>query len=633
MSRSVQDAVRYLFPSEDGNESQRQHFLKLIEQFITGFDELKDSDRAYLKGEKDRTGPFYGQLIEGSFIPEQGLPMKEVNHSLLQLMHAHPFHTKYFLTNILPMASIPGIIGMMAAAMVNGNNLWDVYGPAGAEAEVRIIAMLSKLVGYYPQRSGGYTTWGGQGAVFSSLRLAIAKFAPDAPRKGVPSNLYAFCSHAAHYSTYKAMEASGLGSDRLVKVRTRPDSSMDPADLKEKMEQVIASGGIPIYIVATTGTTDAMGIDAVDETMAAAVEVAERYGLKRPHIHADSALGGFFAFFNDYDFEGNPHGFDPDTLSALQHISVKMKHLHLADSMCFDFQKLGQTPYVTSLFLVKDSSDLRLVDLHPDETPYVGHRGYGQYHTGYTLECSRMASSISIYSALQAFGREGYQKLIGQFVSVNHALRRAISKEIPELSIVNPDNPGIITLLRLYENRENGFADELEGRVSSSTIERNNVLNEQLFELLGNNRDRMFFGDTKKHLLVPTSDGKQLPLYACKVFIISPYTQLEHVPAIIDYLKEHVDLIYKTTTPRHDKEQQKHVYSSNSTLSTTAILESNLRHSGTADSSIRRIRRLQLYNQSEAGRQNAGAVRSAAAFRNIDRFQSRSFSSRLRERN
>ncbi|MDI5791150.1 hypothetical protein PO124_30355 [Bacillus licheniformis] len=74
------------------------------------------------------------------------------------------------------MASIPGILGMLTAFMVNGNNLWDVYGPAGAEAEVKVTAMMSKLAGYDAETSGGYTTWGGQGAVYSGLRIAIAKW-------------------------------------------------------------------------------------------------------------------------------------------------------------------------------------------------------------------------------------------------------------------------------------------------------------------------------------------------------------------------------------------------------------------------------------------------------------------------
>lgn len=545
MERATAHDVRHWFPSDDGNESQRKQLMQLIEQLVEGFDLLKDPEQVNLKGSKNRSGNFYGQLVQNSVIPGQGVPMKDVNNRLLELMHAHPYHSKYFLTNILPMASIPGIMGMIAAILVNGNNLWDVYGPAGAEAEVRVIGMMSKLVGYDPMRSGGYTTWGGQGAIFTSLRLAISKFASDASRSGVPKRLYTFCSDSAHYSLFKSMEATGLGTDHLVRVRTLEDSSMDPVDLRRKLERVIREGGIPIYIVATTGTTDAMGIDDVQAILQTAEDVAQANGLKRPHIHADSALGGFFAFYNDYDFSANPLQLDPDTSKALEAISHKMKHLCLADSMCFDFQKLGQTPYLTSLFLVKDSADLHLLDLDPEETPYVGYRGYGQYHTGYTLECSRMASSISIYSALLAFGKEGYQRLLAQFVAVNTEFRKRLTREIPELTIVNPDNPGIITLFRLYEERKPRFREELDGICTYKEIERNNKLNEQFFELLGKNRDRIFFGDTKKHLLVTAKEGDRVPLYACKLFVISPYTQIEHLPEIVQYLKQNVTQVYE----------------------------------------------------------------------------------------
>lgn len=537
--------VQKLFPSENGNGQSRQMMLQFMEQILTGVDVLKNPDGVNLRGVKDRTDSFYNNLIQNSVIPADSMPMEEVNTELLELLHNHPYHTKYFLTNILPMASIPGILGMLAAFMVNGNNLWDVYGPAGAEAEVKVISMMSKLIGYDPMKSGGYTTWGGQGAVFSGLRIAIAKIAPEALQKGVPDNLYAFCSEAAHYSLFKSVEATGIGSDKLIRVRTNADSSMDVSDLQQKMEEVIARGGIPVYIVATTGTTDAMGIDDLEHIQATAGKVAAKFGLQRPHIHADSALGGFFAFFQDYDFTANPLDFKDEVLLALQAIHSRMRHLHLADSLCFDFQKLGQTPYLTSLFLLKEAADLSLMDLHPDETPYVGHRGYGQYHTGYTLECSRMASSISIYSALLAFGIQGYQQLLAQFVEVNLAFREALRLEIPEAVIVNADNPGIITLFRLYPGGGSRFQEEISGACTLNELERTNKFNEILFEVLGEQRDRIFFGDTKKHLLVPTKEGSFTPLYATKIFVISPYTEVKHVPEIVQYLKTFVSQVYE----------------------------------------------------------------------------------------
>ena len=545
MRENGSSGVTALFPSEDGNLEERQQLLKLIDQIVSGVDALKNPAGVNLKGEKLRTEHFYQNLILESAIPQQGSPLEDVGDELLKLLHDHPYHTRYFLTNILPMASTPGILGMITAMLVNGNNLWDVYGPAGAEAEVRVISMMSKLVGYDALRSGGYTTWGGQGAVFTGLRLAIAKFAPEAPRKGVPGNFYAFCSEAAHYSLFKSMEATGIGSDHLIKVRTTADSAMDTDDLRDKLEQVIASGGIPVYIVATTGTTDAMGIDDAELVHSVAADVAVKHGLRRPHIHADSALGGFFAFFNRYDFEVNPLDFAPDVQAALKAIASRMKHLPYADSLCFDFQKLGQTPYLTSLFLVRDAADLQLLDLEPDETPYVGHRGYGQYHTGYTLECSRMASSISIYSALLAFGEEGYQRLLAQLVEVNLAFRRELRVQLPYVEIVNGDNPGIVTLFRIYPRCAQGFEAEVAGRCTLAEIQATNQLNERLFEALGETREQMFFGDTKKHLIVPTVDSSGAALYAAKIFVISPYTETGDVAEIIRHVKEVIENVYE----------------------------------------------------------------------------------------
>lgn len=427
---------------------------------------------------------------------------------------------------------------MLTAMLVNGNNLWDVYGPAGAEAEVRVVSMMSKLIGYDPIVSGGYTTWGGQGAIFSGLRLAIAKAAPESLRKGVPQNLYAFCSDAAHYSLFKSMEATGLGTDNLIRIKTNKDHSMDMEDLRCQMERVAQNGGIPVYIVATTGTTDAIAIDDVKGVRETAEAIAEKYGLKVPHIHADSALGGFFAFFNEYDVAENPLQFSDGVLRMLKEIKAKFQHLSLADTMCFDFQKLGQTPYTSSLFLVKNAADLKRLDLEEQETPYVGHRGYGEYHTGYTLECSRMGSSISMLSVLLTFGIEGYQRLLGQFLEVNLAFREALRQEIPQAEVVNDDNVGMATLFRIYLDGSPRFKEEMSGEATAMEIERNNDLNKILFEKLGEKRDEMFFGDTTKFLQVNAKEGQEFYLSVSKFFVISPYTLPEHIPHIVSYLKD-----------------------------------------------------------------------------------------------
>ncbi|KAB7672012.1 pyridoxal phosphate-dependent decarboxylase family protein [Bacillus sp. B1-b2] len=527
--------IQKLFPSDDGNVDQQQHLLDLITGLIKELDLNKNTEKSILGETKNRDDDFYRTLIEQSAVPQSGKEMTKVLEDLLDLVQGHPYHTHRFVSNVLPMASIPGILGVLTTILVNGNNLWDVYGPAGAEAEVKVVSMMSKLVGYDHTKSFGYTTWGGQGAVFTGLRLAIAKQFPKAKEEGLPSNLYCFASEGAHYSLLKSVEATGIGSNHLIRVKTTADHSMDIQDLRKKMEEVLSAGGIPIYIVATTGTTDSFGIDNVKEIKDVIDSLKETHPLHDVHVHADSALGGFYTLFNSYDFETNPLNFEANVLEGLASIREKMQYVHLADSLCFDFQKLGQTPYLTSLFLTKDGSSLGLLDLEEFETPYVGNRGYGSYHTGYTLECSRMASSIAIYAALQAFGVEGYQQILANYVRVNLAFRERIEKEFTNVAVINP-TIGPVSVFRMYAEKEN-WQNEVAGKATAEEIAKTNELNNQLFEILGRDREEYFFGDTKKVCLIDAVDSKERhPVYAAKLFTISPYTETKHMDEIMEFL-------------------------------------------------------------------------------------------------
>lgn len=532
--------VQQLFPSEDGNKQQQLELLGYIEQLLSGIDSKKDPNKSTLGPIQEKSDNLYKEIVENAATPNSGINMEEIVNKLIALSDGHPYHTRNFVTNVLPMASIPGIIGLLTTSILNGNNLWDVYGPAAAEAEVKVISMMSKLVGYDYTKSWGYTTWGGQGAVFSGLRLAIAKQFPNAKEEGVPNNLYCFASENAHYSLLKSVEATGIGSNHLIRVKAGSDFAMDITDLQEKMEAVIQKGGIPIYVVATTGTTDSFGIDDVKSIKEITTELEKKHQLKPIHIHADSALGRFYSLFANYDFTNNPLSFEKDVLEGLMQINERMQYISIADSLCFDFQKLGQTPYLTSLFLVKNGESLGLLDLEEFETPYVGNRGYGSYHTGYTLECSRMGSSIAIYAALLAFGVEGYQQILANYVRVNIAFRKMLKERIPNMGITNEKNIGPITTFRIYQDTVQWDLEQ-SGQATTEQINLTNELNYELFEILGQQREDVFFGDTKKQCLVDVSDSdERLPIYVSKLFSISPYTEVEHLDHMITAIEKSI---------------------------------------------------------------------------------------------
>lgn len=536
--------IQKLFPSMDGNDFQREELLSYFNTVLTKIDELKDPNKLTLGEMPEYTEDYYNRVIQKAAIPKSGVSMDNVVQELLKLVEGHRFVNRNYVANAAPLPTIASIIGNLVMVLVNGNNLWDVEGPAAATAEVEVTAMLSKLVGYDENMSAGYTTWGGQGAVFNSLRLAIARYAPSSNQKGIPQNLYCFCSELSHYSLYKSVEATGIGVENMIRVKANADHSMNLEDLKEKIEQVIAKGGVPLYILATMGTTDTFGIDDIEGIKYIAEEMERTYNIDPIYIHADSAMGGMYTFFNQYDFESNPLQLEDKVNEVLTSYQQKFKQIKLADSMVFDFHKLGQTPYTTSLFLIKNRENLKYVDLDAEETPYVGNRGYGSYHTGYTLECSRMGSALSIYASLLAFGIEGYQELLANYIRVNIAFRETLTKEISNVVVTNEISP--ITTFRFYPE-EKKWNDELNGLLSVEEMMEINQFNDEFAEIIGTDRDTIFFGNTRKQRLVKAKNSNNpISIYAHKFFAISPYTTIEEVDRYVAFLKEHLEIFLKT---------------------------------------------------------------------------------------
>ncbi|WEG17239.1 aspartate aminotransferase family protein [Alkalihalophilus pseudofirmus] len=536
--------LQKLYPSMDGNNVQREELLSYFKTVITKVDELKDPNKLTLGEMPEYTADYYNRIIHQADIPKTGTPMDEVIVKLLKLVEGHRYVNRNYVANAAPLPNIASVIGNLIMVLVNGNNLWDVEGPAAAAAEVEITSMLSKLIGYDENLSSGYTTWGGQGAVFNSLRLAIARYSPISNQKGVPDNLYCFCSELSHYSLFKSVEATGIGVENMIRVKVNRDHSMNLEDFKEKMEHVIEKGGVPLYVLATMGTTDTFGIDDMEGIKRIAEELEVKHCLSPVYIHADSAMGGMYTFFNDYDFKSNHLKLEEPVIQVLKSYQQKFQQIKLADSMVFDFHKLGQTPYITSLFLVKNREHLKYVDLDEEETPYVGNRGYGNYHTGYTIECSRMGSSLAIYASLLAFGMEGYQELLANYIRVNMKFRERLIEEISSVVITNEKSP--VTTFRFYPEKTK-WNDEWRGSLTVEEIMEINQFNDELAEVMSVYRDTVFFGNTKKQCLVEAlNTDKRVPVYAHKFFSISPYTTIDEVNRYVEFLKEHLEMFQKT---------------------------------------------------------------------------------------
>jgi glutamate/tyrosine decarboxylase-like PLP-dependent enzyme len=167
-------------------------------------------------------------------------------------------------------------------------------------------------------------------------------------------------------------------------------------------------------LIATMGTTDAFGVDDLQGIVELRDRLVDEFALPYvPHIHADAVIGWAWSVFNDYDFAGNPLGFRKRTLRALAGVQRRMQHLGLADSIGIDFHKTGFTPYVSSVFLLRDAADFQMIARAPESMPYLFQSG--DYHPGhFTLETTRSGCGpMAALANLLLFGKNGLRSLLG----------------------------------------------------------------------------------------------------------------------------------------------------------------------------------------------------------------------------
>jgi glutamate/tyrosine decarboxylase-like PLP-dependent enzyme len=187
--------------------------MELIQKLVTSVIRAADPDTATLGTSRERVDRFYQDVIEGAVIPKVGGGARAAEEAIEALVGGHPYPLRNFLSNALPLPNMASVLGFVAMSLVNSNAIWDLFGPMAAEAEVAVCSMMSKLIGWDPHLSGGYTTWGGQGCVMAGVRLAIARHFPRAAEEGAPRNAYVFASELAHFSIIKSVQACGLGTN------------------------------------------------------------------------------------------------------------------------------------------------------------------------------------------------------------------------------------------------------------------------------------------------------------------------------------------------------------------------------------------------------------------------------------
>ena len=534
--RDVLEKIRLAFPQPVSDPIHDSYFVHSVMRALDQVDALK----THL--------PMLGTSDPGDFaaarqanLPNTMSSVEDITVDLVGYLRGmtifgHPRTQQ----NVIPPPTIPSLIGVLIASLYNPNIAWDEYSHLVAFAEVEVVGMTSKMVGYDAEQASGVFTFGGTGTTLYAVKLGLEKACPETIRTGASDDVVVFVSDAGHYCAANIVGWLGIGTDNLITIPTTDENEMDLDRLAQEVRKALKNGKKIAAIIATLGTTDAFGLDDLESIVALRDSLVEEFQLDyRPHVHADAVIGWAWSVFNDYPFEENPLGFRPRTVRALAGACRRIRHLSLADSVGIDFHKTGFAPYISSLVLVKDQADLNLVKRHPEQMPYLYH--FGEHRPGmYTLETSRAGTGVlAALANLRLFGEQGLRVILGHIVEMTQLLREHLEGHAGT-TVLNRDNFGTVTLFRAYPEGVDTFAikqQEFEDPAYRENLLAHNAYNQDIFQYV--HAEAM----EGRGVVISTTDCYRHttygePILALKSFILSPFVDEVNVETVVDKVLE-----------------------------------------------------------------------------------------------
>jgi len=534
--RDLLSKIRLAFPQPVSDRVHDSYFVHSVMRAMDEVDSLKSE--CPILGERQ---PLDYGLVRQATIPELGMTTEEVTSDLVTYcsgltIPGHPQTQQ----NVVPPPTISSLIGVLLSSLFNPNLVWDEYSHRLGLAEVEMVAMTAKLLGYDPAAAGGFFTFGGTGTTLYGVKVGLEKALPGAMEMGVRKDAVILASDASHYCRYNIAGWLGLGAKALITIPTDNRNSMDLGILQAQAREVLQRGQAIAAIIATVGTTDAFGLDDVSGIVALRDELVEEFQLPyRPHIHADAVIGWAWSVFNDYDFELNPLGFRPRTIRALAGARNHIRQVHLADSIGIDFHKPGFVPYISSLVLYRNSEDIGLLKRPQEQMPYLYQ--FGEHRPGmFTIETSRAGGGIlAALANMKLFGKQGLQVIIGHIVEMAQLLREHLEGH-SSTTVLNRDNFGTVTLFRAYPSEVDTFRikeKEMHDKQYREVLLAHNDYNRKVFHYV--HAEAM----AGRGAVLSLTDNYRCtdygdPVVALKSFILSPFVDEDIIEVIVKKVLE-----------------------------------------------------------------------------------------------
>lgn len=419
-----------------------KHLLKIDDKVS----EYYEQDKPFLKGD---FGFRYYDYLKDRKLNYKPLSTDKVFDDISLLFQNVPvWNNSGTMLNIIPHVNIAALAVASYASLFNANFSQDRYAGLLLTAELEVVKYISELVGWDWEKSHGLFTFGGKATNLYATKIAINRACTDNKNDGINGGkFFLITSKKGHPCHKEVANWLGIGCKNCIEVNCDANGEINLEEAYEIICQHIEQGYSFLGFNLTGGSTVEFEVDPIKKIAFLRDKIINKYKLNySPLIHVDSVIVWVWLFFLKYDFVNNPIKIEEEVLKKIKYLTKRISEIQYADSFGLDFHKSGFCPAVSSLFIVKDRTDIyNLGETKALELKDLSFGNFSPFES--SLELSRSSwGPISALVSLKSFGIEGFQKAIAHLLECAEYFKNEL-KKINCVEIINPHSNGLATLL------------------------------------------------------------------------------------------------------------------------------------------------------------------------------------------
>ena len=348
----------------------------------------------------------------------------------------------YVLGSGEPVAALADLL----VSVLNQNVTAWRSAPAAVTIERTVVSWLAEAVGCPEFR--GSLVGGGSAANLLALAMAREDKMPS-NESGLPApQATVYASKEVHMSVPKSMALLGLGRRNLRLIDTDSHFRLIPSELESAIQRDMATGKVPIGVIATAGTVNTGAIDPLEDL----ASITRKHKL---WFHVDGAYG------------------------ALAAIAVpgKFRGLNLADSISLDPHKWLYQPLDCGCLLYRDPNQARTAFAHTGDYAKVlstdPTEGFAFFEE--SIELSRRFRALRLWLSLRYHGLQAFRESIREDLELAQRLANAIHSHEKFQLLASPELTAVCFRYRTDKSNSEDDLNRRNAEILQEVVRRGRV--------------------------------------------------------------------------------------------------------------------------------------------------------------